>query len=426
MYNETKVEEILNDLVNSGSSIPYIKELKESSIDEIRKDKPLRDVLKDISNDIEYFTQIFLNSKNLYDNSIISGVSTGIYIPSYEDNSKYKYTIIGGDKSRNSNDKIDKDTVFDIASITKLYTLILLFKFEEMGLVDLDQKISDINPDFKNLGDFTLNDLIKLYGELRTDGNVATASSYEEAMERFKSMYLASDDRTKNKYTDFGAMIIADTIEKIVSKNLGVEMKYDEIMNKFLFEPLNIYNTIFNPKTTNVSGTGYGSNVVHDPKSRILGGVTGHAGLFTNSEDLMKLSDGLFNGEYLDQEHIKRLSETTVKGSSRGNLGVYLKHPNGLADTFNPSELSDESFSSQGFTGSVATFDTKNKIHNNILVNAIIDDENAKNNKPADFFKYLEDYQVELIKRIMLIYVVKKYYNKYCKVQEDVEIEKTI
>ena len=38
----------------------------------------------------------------------------------------------------------------------------------------------------------------------------------------------------------------------------------------------------------------------------------------------------------------------------------------------------------------------------------------------------IEEYQVELMKRIMLVYVVKKYYNKYCNVQEDVEISRFI
>ena len=428
MNVEERIDIILNNLLNSGSNISYLKELRDKSIIEISKDYDLKDTLKNISVDIETLTKMFLDDKNEFNTSYITGISTGIYLPDYNDGT-YKYTLIGGNTSRYHEGKVDFETKFDVASITKLYTLVLIFKLEELELIDLNKKVSELNPDFQRLGDFTINDLIRLHGELRTNGNIATSTSYEEALLRFKSLYLVSDDRTKNKYTDFGAMVLADTVEKIISEKLGKKMKYDEIMNEFLFKPLYINNSTFTPGIINISGNANDIGMPHDPKSRKLGGVTGHAGIFTNSEGLYDLADGIFNKEYLNQEHINRLGSQTFKDSSRGNLGVYVKTSNGFDDTYTPPEFSNGSFSHQGYTGGVATFDPNNKIHNNILVNAIELNENKEalyNNKPLGFKEKFGLYQSELTKRIMLLYVVKKYYNKYINIKEDIEDKQII
>ena len=425
---EEVVDKIIESLLNTGSDIGYIKELREKSIELIKKDMDLKDVLFSIANDIQTETELFLNAKNEYDVNLISGISTGVYLPDYE-NGGYRFTVLGGTTKRDGDKKIDDSTVFDIASITKLYTLVLLFKLEELGLIDLNTKVSDLNPDIQGLGDFTLNDLVRLHGVLRTDGNVATSTSYEEAYERFKSLYLVDSTREKNTYTDFGAMVIGDTVEKVISKYFNEELKLDEIMNRFLFIPLYINNTTFTPPIINVTGNNNDLGLPHDPKSRALGGKTGHAGLFTNSKDLMNLSDGIMNGKFLSKKNVNRLGEVTFPGSSKGNLGLYVKHPGGWEYTYTPPEFSTGSFSHQGWTGPVASFDPNNNIHNSILVNAIYDSDNPeeiKNNKPLGYKNHFGLYQSEITKRIMLMYIVKKYYNKYIHLQENIEDNRII
>ena len=59
-------------------------------------------------------------------------------------------------------------------------------------------------------------------------------------------------------------------------------------------------------------------------------------------------------------------------------MGIYVKHPLGYEKTFTPPEFSLGSFSHQGWTGSVATFDPNNLIHQNILVSAIYNDDNKQ------------------------------------------------
>ena len=102
-----------------------------------------------------------------------------MYIPSDFNRDSFIYRIITGERGRENHEQIDLQTIFDVASITKLFTLILLLELENMGYLSLDEKICDINPDFQGLEDFTLNDLMRLHGKYWTDGNVAKAQSKE-------------------------------------------------------------------------------------------------------------------------------------------------------------------------------------------------------------------------------------------------------
>lgn len=437
MSKEDSINTILEELVNKGSNIDYLQELKEKSISLVSKDRGLDEVLSSIASDIKIETEKFLSGKNQFDTSFITGISSCIYLPSFNNKGEYKLKLVGGKTSRTKSIKVNEETLFDIASITKLYTLLLLFKLEKEGLIDLNKKVSDINPDFQNLEDFTLNDLVRLHGELRTNGNITQAKNKEEAYEMLKSLYLASNSREENKYTDFGAIVIGDTIEKVISKKLGEKMSFDEIMYKYLLEPLGLHKTQFNPITNNVAGNGNTNRLVHDPKARILGGVLGHAGIFVTSDDLAKLSKNLFRVNYYNRgiirkTQLERLGEITFPNSNqsnKGNLGIYVKHPLGFDKTFTPSEFSTGSFSHQGWTGSLATFDPNNYIHQNILVNSIYTDEDkekVRNDKPVGFGVAFDEYLKQITKNTMLMFIAKEYYNRYCNVKENIEVTKYI
>lgn len=441
MNIENNIDKIIEDLLKSGSEIDYLKELRNKSLEIAKKDIGLDEALASIAKEIKEETEMFLNQKNIYDTNFISGISSCIYLPDYENNGEYKLKLLGGKTVRSNSLKINENTLFDIASITKLYTLILLFKLEELGLINLDSKIKDINPDFGNLEDFTLNDLVRMHGELRTDGNILDANNEKEAYDILKTMYLTSNSREENKYTDFGAIVISDTIEKVISEKLGEKMTFDEIMDKYLLHPLNLYETQYNPGGHNLSGNGDKKRKPHDPKARMLGGSFGHAGLFVTSDDLARLSKSIYKINYfkkrgmegiLKKHHVDRLGEITFresKQSNKGNLGIYVKHPLGYEKTFTPPEFSNGSFSHQGWTGALATFDPNNFIHQNILVNAIYSDEDkdkVKNDKPVGFGVAFEEYQKQITRNTMLMYVAKKYYNKYCNVKENIDVTKYI
>ena len=435
MKREEKIEEILDDLVKKGSNLSlkkkgndendpmFIDELRSKGMEIASKDKSLEEVLSNISKEIEEDTSKFLNGKNQYNVNFISGISTCIYLPSLDGKGEYKLKLIGGKSNRDLDLKIDENTMFDVASVTKLFTLLLVFKLEEKGIINLNDKISDLNPDFPNLEDFTWTDLIRMHGEFKTNGRVADAHSKEEAYEILKTIYLSSNTREKNTYNDFGPMIMSNTLEKIISKKLGKEVTYDEIMQEYLIKPLGLTRTAFNPKTNNVSGNGNQLGLVHDPKARILGGALGHAGIFTTSDDLARLSKEIYTLRYINREHISRLGEVIFQDSKKGNMGIYLKNPTGYDKTFTPPEYSDGSFSHQGWTGALATFDPNNFIHTNILVNAIYQSDNKEelvNDKPNGYMPAFKEYLDKMTCNAMLMYIAKRYYNEYCNVKDNI------
>ena len=424
---EEKIDKIFENLDKSGSVITSeeSKELKHELLKLGQKDISLKELVLSVSNSIKEQTNEFLNNKNKYGINYISGISSCIYFPSFSGNGEIKLKFIGGSRSRYEDLMIDENTLFDVASITKLYTLILVFEFERLGLINLDDKIADVNKDFSELKDFTFNDLIRLCGELRTSGNIATAKSQEEAYEILKTMFLESDSREINKYTDFGAIVIGETLSKVVKDTYDEDLSYEELINMFIIEPLGLENTMFNPQKKGIANlSGNNGLAVHDRKARILGGAIGSAGIYTTSDDLSLLARSMFsvkylNPNFLNRKYLNRFGEITFPdspSSNKGNLGIYVKHPLGFDKTYTPSAFSKGSFSHQGWTGSVATFDPNNLIHQNILVNSIYESDNkdeVRNDKPFGFGGAFDEYLKEITKQTMLLYVAKKYYNIY-------------
>ena len=429
--NQKYIDGIIEELKENGSEINE-EEISNLASNIISKDISLEEALESISKDIKEETYTFLNSKNKYGIDYLTGISSCIYLPDFFNNGEYKLKIIGGSASRDVNLPVNENTMFDVASITSVFTLLLLFKFEQEGIIDLDTKIADVNPDYKGLEDFTFNDLISMHGVIYTDGRITDATTKEEAYEKLTSAFLKSNTREENNFNDLCSIIAGETLAKIISERFGKEMSFEDIMNEYLIKPLGLNHTMFNPNTDNVSGNGNLNRLVHDPKSRILGGAVGSAGIFTTSDDLSKLARNMYSLEYVNRDYIKRMGEITFpngKFAQKGNFGIYVKHPLGIEKTYTPSEFSTGSFSHQGWTGSVANFDPNNLIHQNILVNSIYEDEDKdkiRNDKPVGFGGVFDNYLVSLTQKAILMLVVKKFYNKYYGANQDIDTIKTI
>ena len=429
-----KLDSILYGLEKTGSSKDELLKLRSKVANNL--DKPLDSIIKELITEITEATKTFVESKNKNGISYLSGFSSGIYLPTFDGSGEVNLLLTGGFGSRINDDlKINSSTMFDTASVTKLFTLILTLKLSEEGIINLNDKIVDINPDFQNLEDYTFNDLIRMHGILYTDGNVATAKDEREAFRILKTLYLKDNSRSENNYTDFGAIVIGKTIERIMSERYGKVVTLNDIMNEYIYKKAGMTNTTFNPSGTNISGNGGYDTLVHDPKARILGGMVGSAGIFTTSSDLNRLAKSLYSVNYaniglISKLNLQRLGEITFpdsKQSQKGNLGVYVKHPLGYAKTFTPSVFSTNSFAHQGWTGAIALFDPNNNIHFNFLPNAIFksdDKDLVKNDKPVGYGSCFDSYEEAIVNNIMIMLIVKKYFNLYK--NQDFEINKEI
>jgi CubicO group peptidase (beta-lactamase class C family) len=435
MNKEQFLEQFLANLEKNGSKKEQLKALRKKAMDLLNKtnDKDPFTVIEDLVDEIRLESQKFLEAKNMHDTNLIHAISTCIYLPDYN-NEGYKIKVIGGKVSRSiDSDYIDYNTIFDAASITKLFTLILIFKLEEHGYFSLEDKVVDLHPDFQGLEDFTVHDLLLMVGELYTNGNIRSASNINEAYDLLKTLYIKSHDKSRNLYTDFGSIVLGKICERLIGEKLNKEVTYDEIMAEYILKPMGLTNTKYNPVLgkDSIAATGDDSGLVHDPKARILGGNVGSAGLFTNSDDLAKLSYEMYKVNYVNYDYMKNLisknnlakcGQVTFPNSNqphKGHLGVYQKHPLGLGNTFVPCEYADRSFAAQGWTGSISVFDPTNEIHNNILVGALGEKDKQddtryyKNNKPIGFKEYHTRYQQMITTNSLLILLVKKYYDLF-------------
>ena len=359
-------------LINNGSILNYdtIKELK--SFASNNKNKDIDDIYDSILDELEEISYDFLHA------NVINGICSNI--------------VVGGiNLNADGGSRIWYDTEYDIASITKLFTLILVLKYIDNGLINLDDKVCDIDSNFKYL-DYTIYDLLVMSGLIRTSKRIDEANCYNEAVDILYNVNSINSDKYVNNYTDIGFMVISKILEDITG------IRYDDLIINFYKEyGINI-NTL-----DDVRGNGYDDLKPHDPKARIMG-LIGSAGIFINSSNMDKFIDKIINCELISYDNLINLSKKRFNCNhpNKGIAGIYIKHPLGIKKSSTPLEYSKYAFSHQGYTGSCIIVDPINKIHNNILVDAIKEDKK----KDKYFYKYFNLYFEKLVLLTLKTYMI--------------------
>jgi len=200
-----------------------------------------------------------------------------------------------------------EDTLFDAASLTKVIaTAPSIMKLVESGDLELEAPVARYLPDFGAHGKegITVRQLMTHTSGLLPGLSLSQPwSGVETAFKLACDQTLQSQPDTQFKYSDINYIVLGVLVERVSGKPL------DEYASEMIFEPLSMDHTRFLPPkawhqrvapTTEVDGR-YLRGVVHDPTSRRMGGVAGHAGLFTCTTDLarfarMMLGEGSLEG----------------------------------------------------------------------------------------------------------------------------------
>ena len=279
---------------------------------------------------------------------------------------------------------IEQDTIFDLASTSKIFTAIAILKLNEDGLIDVFDPITKYVPEFKNLSDVTIYDLLKFRVMIVTDTRVDSAKSPEEAEQILFGVHKKDDQNFCNAYTDMGAMVLRYVVER-VSK-----MPFTEFVNETIFKTVGMKDTHLNvpeEKLDRVANENYSSIVKsdgtvitkydnvpgtpHDAKAVAIGeknGIApGHAGFFSTKSDMIKLGQALIKGDIISKEAVESISDTATgfKDDDKytrfyGSL-VYLKQPDPKNLSVYPP-LSGRAFMSPGFAGTTLCVDPINEI----------------------------------------------------------------
>ncbi len=258
-------------------------------------------------------------------------------------------------------EKNDINTIYDIASLTKVVcTVPIIFRLHEQGKLDLNDKVSKYLPNFKH-ADISIYDLLTHTSGLPADLGSKEIVPREKIIEKLYSLDLVNK-KGEFVYSDVGYMILGLMIENIYGKSL------DKVFEEEVTMPLDMANTCFNPKNIELIAPteltrqrGVVRGIVHDEKSASMGGIAGHAGVFSTAEDLsnfttMILNNGMFKGKkYLDKSTIEKWFTPLEKDRDYYRSYSWFVGCNPNIITKNSNDI----ISFHGFTGPSISMDKK-------------------------------------------------------------------
>ncbi|MFF9046019.1 serine hydrolase [Streptomyces parvulus] len=210
-----------------------------------------------------------------------------------------------------------EDTVFDLASVSKLFTSILAVQQLERGALELEAPVASYLPDFGRAGkqDVTVRQLLTHTSGFRAWIPLYGAPTHEERVRLVFDEAPVSPPGTAYLYSDLNMISLQLVLEKITGRALDVLLR-DELTG-----PLGLHSTRYNPPASwrpRIAATedarrpwsgldrGLVWGEVHDENAFGFGGVAGHAGVFSCAWDLAVLGRTLLNGGSYGRARILR------------------------------------------------------------------------------------------------------------------------
>jgi CubicO group peptidase (beta-lactamase class C family) len=309
--------------------------------------------------------------------------------------------------------KVAKDDIYDLASVTKIVgPLPALMKLYEEGKMDLDAPFSNYWTSWKNRKDkknITLRELLShqagmnpyivFLSEVLKNGKPKNRFIKKESKKRYSkkvynNLYVknrfnkkvfrkikrskVSNDKTY-LYSGLASLIYPTLIEKITGKN------YEDYLNKNFYKPLGCevlgYNPLSKDFKNNIVPTeldslfrkDYVKGYVHDENAALLGGISGNAGLFATALDLgkymqMLLQKGTYDGtQYFKPSTVDAFTKIQYPdNNNRRGLGfdkpIIRNDTLSIKEAYPAPQVSPESFGHSGFTGTFVWADPANDI----------------------------------------------------------------
>jgi uncharacterized protein YbbC (DUF1343 family)/CubicO group peptidase (beta-lactamase class C family) len=195
------------------------------------------------------------------------------------------------------------DTIFDLASLTKVIaTTTSVMQLAEQGKIRFNDPVSKYLPEFAQNGkqDITIRQLLTHYSGLAPDLDLTTP--WEGKQTAYQLAFVEPPETTPGSgfvYSDINFIMLGALVERVSGETL------DAYTEKHIFAPLKMTHTRYLPPASwrgKIAPTQYDENehmlrgVVHDPTARRMGGVAGHAGLFSTVDDLAKFAQTLLHG----------------------------------------------------------------------------------------------------------------------------------
>lgn len=242
-------------------------------------------------------------------------VHDGLVVDTYATGSAVRYADGDGTElPRDAQVPMRADTIFDLASVTKLFTSIAVVQLVEEGRVELSAPVSRYLPEFGVNGkhDITVRQLLTHTSGL--EPFLPLWRDWPDKPSRIRAVMEAepqAEPGTTYVYSDLNLITLGVLVERLRGAPLDV------VVTRRITGPLGMTDTGFNPpasKRDRIAATEYQANPprgmirgqVHDENAWSLGGVAGHAGVFSTAADLAVLGQALLNGGTYAGERILR------------------------------------------------------------------------------------------------------------------------
>ena len=270
------------------------------------------------------------------------------------------------------------DTIFDVASLTKVIaTATAVMQLVEKGELNLDDPVAKYWPEFKANG----KEQIKVRGLLTHYSGLRPAldskpkwSGYDKALRMIEDEKPVFPPEASFIYSDINFIILGELVFRISGKPLDV------YCDEHIFKPLGMKDTGFRPSPDlrpRIAPTQYEHGTkgkmlwgeVHDPAAHSIGGVAGHAGLFSTADDLAIFVQMILDGG--SREGVQILSSQAIKRMTTPQSPFESMPLRGLGWNIDSSLGSISSFGHKGYTGTGIWIDPVSNTYVIILTNRV-------------------------------------------------------
>jgi serine-type D-Ala-D-Ala carboxypeptidase len=289
---------------------------------------------------------------------------------------------------------MDQNTIFDMASVSKLFTSIVVMQQIECGAVRLEEPVATYLPAFaaNDKGDITVRQLLTHTSGLRP--LLSLWSDWPDQGSRISAVLdvqPTSPPATTYVYSDLNLITLGVLVERQTGKGL------DRLVREQITVPLTMTDTAYNPDRSlrvRIAATefevdpprGMVRGQVHDENSWSMGGVSGHAGVFSTAPDMAILAQALINGGTYGGHRI--LSQASVQTMTTDYNAAFPGHAHGLGFELDQSWFMDALSSPTtaghtGYTGTSIVIDFRSGSFVILLSNRVHPSRNWGSSNPA-------------------------------------------
>ena len=284
----------------------------------------------------------------------------------------------GGRTETAMDGEVKENTVFDLASLTKLFTGLCALRLKEDGLLDISRPVFYYDPRFTGLKDTTVEELMGFTAELKTPGRIDACTTREEALGCLFGTVSIGTPQGRH-YSDIPSMVLKYALEAAAG------MPFMDLVRKTVLEKAGMTETWakvpeeriadcqqYDPECRIMGGqrilrTGLKPGVPHDPKAAVIQAGTedlcGHAGLFSTAADMALFCRAVLDEKIVSAGSLREMAQNRTgrrraDGSYSQYLGYqcYVRHPQPYYSEI-PRYMGRRAFGNAGFTGNHLSVD---------------------------------------------------------------------